>query len=80
MENSIMVGTVSVRETVSILRRYGMKISEDLLRCGIEQKQFRFGSCIRTKANNRVYIIYKNLLMDWITERAISKFAWEFDI
>lgn len=73
MEDAAKIPTMSVSEATELLRSLGLKISPETMRKGIEQKQFRFGNCIRTKANNPVYIIYKKLLDQWISERAVEK-------
>lgn len=73
MEDAAKIPTMSVAEATETLRGLGLKISPETLRKGIEQKQFRFGNCIRTKSNNPVYIIYKKLLDQWISERTVQE-------
>ncbi len=68
MEGRIII--ITPEETTEILRSYGMIISPQTLREGIEQKVFPFGECVKNPNNRgRRFFIYKVLLDKWMNER-----------
>lgn len=67
-----IIPTINVTDATNILRGMGMRISPDTLRDGIEQGQFPFGHCIRSRTGNPVYFVYKRLFDQWVAERALE--------
>ena len=63
-----MVVCLNIREAVKILKEHGVKISEAMLRAGLEQKVFPFGEAVKIVKQTE-YNVYHKLLMDWIAER-----------
>lgn len=63
-----MVICLNVREAVKILKEHGVRVSEAMLRAGLEQKVFPFGEAVKIVKNTE-YTIYRKLLIDWIAER-----------
>ena len=64
----INLAILTAQEATERLRDMGMKISADMLRCGIAQKQFPFGVLIRTEDDNPRCYIYEKKLIQWAKE------------
>lgn len=61
------ISTLTVEETVEILRSAGMRIATESLRDGIEQKQFPFAICIkRGRGHNRMFEVFPAPLDEWL--------------
>lgn len=67
-----MIETLTPADATEILRKHGMKMSPDTLRCGIEQGVYPFGVCIQC-GRQPVYQIFAKLFYDWIAERSVDK-------
>ena len=67
-----MVVCLNIREAVKILKEHGVKISEAMLRAGLEQKAYPFGEAV-TIVKHTEYNVYKKLLLDWIAEREVTE-------
>lgn len=67
-----VIETLTPAEATEILRGYGMKMSPDTLRYGIEQGVYPFGVCIQC-GRQPAYQIFTKLLDDWIKERLVEK-------
>lgn len=62
---------LTIKETVEILKQYGMKISEVHLRAGLDCGAYPFGVSIRMQ-KSPCYEVYQPLLMKWIKERSVE--------
>lgn len=69
MSDTTMIETLTVEETVELLRDLGMRISAPTLRLGIQQGVFPWGTYIQGE-RGPVYHIYRVMLEDWIAERS----------
>lgn len=67
-----VIETLTPTEAVEILRQYGMKISPDTLRFGLEQQLYPFGICIHCE-RQPVYQIFTKLFYRWIQERIVEQ-------
>lgn len=65
-----MIPTLTLNEAAAYLRAQGLGISNDTLAAGLEQGVFSFGAAFRPNGRNRVAMIYKVLLDQWIQERS----------
>nr|DAI18420.1 MAG TPA: Regulatory phage protein cox [Caudoviricetes sp.] len=65
-----MIPTLTLNEAAAYLRAQGLGISNDTLAAGLEQGVFSFGTAFRPNGRNRVAMIYKVLLDQWIQERS----------
>ena len=63
---------MTVEQSVERLRGLGVRISPDLLRDGIEQGVFPFGSYIKSRNGGNEYKIYRRLFDEWVAERAVE--------
>ncbi len=66
------IETLTPAEATEILRSYGMRLSPDTLRYGLEQGLYPFGVCIHCD-RQPVYQIFSKLFFQWIDERATLK-------
>ena len=66
------VKVLTVAEATEVLRRCGVRISPDLLRAGLQQRAFPFGTYIQTEKSSRCYV-YKNQLEQWLKERSYEQ-------
>lgn len=73
MEFIEVIETLTPEETTERLRALGMRISPTIVRKGIEQGSFPFGTYI--DSDKPRYFIYQKLLDQWIAERVIVKEA-----
>lgn len=64
-----MIETLTVAEATEWMRAEGIKISPELLRDGIEQGAYPFGTYIKSRHGGKVYQIYKKQFDEWIDER-----------
>lgn len=60
---------LSAQEATEVLRQCGMRISPELLRAGLKQGAFPFGTFIQSEKSPRCFV-YGRLLEAWIRERA----------
>lgn len=60
--------TITVEEASKRLQEIGMRISPTIVRDGMAQGQFPFGSYIKTE-KSCVCFVYPKLLEKWIAER-----------
>lgn len=70
IEHEVKVFTVA--EATEVLRRCGVRISPDLLRAGLQQGAFPFGTYIQTEKSSRCYV-YENQLEQWLKERSYEQ-------
>lgn len=66
-----MIQTLTLNEAAAYLRERGLSISNETLAAGLEQGVFAFGTAFRANGKNRVVMIFKRLLDQWIAERAV---------
>lgn len=64
-----VIETLTAAEAAEKLRALGMRISPEMIRLGIRQKEFPFGNCIVTDNGPRCYV-YARLLDEWIALRS----------
>lgn len=64
----IELSILTAAEATERLRSMGMKISPEILREGIEQGAFPFGTVVRTKNDTPRCYIYEKRLMSWAEE------------
>ena len=64
-----MIQTLTLNEAAAYLRERGLSISNETLAAGLEQGVFAFGTAFRANGKNRVVMIFKRLLDQWIAER-----------
>lgn len=64
----IDLAILTAAEAADRLRSMGMRISPEILREGIEQGVFPFGSVIRSKKDTPRCFIYKKKLDQWARE------------
>lgn len=64
------IQTMSTRDAAQYLRERGLSTSAETIQSGLKQGVFPFGDCVTTEAGGRVYYIYKQLLDEWISQRA----------
>lgn len=69
----MQIEMMTVEQTVERLRSLGMKISPELLRDGIEQRVFSFGSHIKSRHGGSEYKIYRRLFDEWVSARAVDR-------
>lgn len=67
--NDYEISVLTPAEATEILRRCGLRISPEVLRAGIQQKAFPFGTFVQGEKHPRIYI-YERQLEEWIRERA----------
>lgn len=63
------MNVLTAAEATEILRRCGLRISPEILRAGLQQKAFPFGTFIQGEKTPRCYI-YENQLESWIRARS----------
>lgn len=63
-----MIETLTAQEATELLRSYGMKISLETMRNGLQQGVYPFGIYIQNE-KSPVYQIFKKQLDQWIAER-----------
>jgi hypothetical protein len=66
-----MIQTLTLNEAAAYLRERGLSISNETLAAGLEQGVFAFGTAFRANGKNRVVMIFKRLLDQWIAEREV---------
>ena len=66
-----MIQTLTLNEAAAYLRERGLSISNETLAAGLEQGVFAFGTAFRAYGKNRVVMIFKRLLDQWIAEREV---------
>lgn len=66
-----MIQTLTLNEAAAYLRERGLSISNETLATGLEQGVFAFGTAFRANGKNRVVMIFKRLLDQWIAEREV---------
>ena len=67
------IPVMTAAEAAERLRAEGLKISEDIIRQGIHQGVFPFGTCVvDTGGRVRSCMIYAVQLDRWITDRSAS--------
>ena len=66
-----MIQTLTLNEAAAYLRERGLSISNETLAAGLEQGVFAFGPAFRANGKNRVVMIFKRLLDQWIAEREV---------
>lgn len=64
----IIVKTMSVEETVDIMRQAGIRCSSDRIRFGIQQGIYPWGECVQMQ-NAPSTIVYSKLFFKWLEER-----------
>lgn len=70
-------GILNIQETTEQLHRWGMKISPETVRFGIQQRVFPFGDCISGE-KHPIFFVYEKLLNEWaaqhltLTEERVS--------
>ena len=62
------IETLTPQEATEILRRYGMRISPDVLRLGLQQGVYPFGVYIAGNGSP-IYQIFRKQFNEWISER-----------
>lgn len=62
------IKVLTAAEATEILRRCGLRITPEILRAGLQQKAFPFGTFIQGEKTPRCYI-YENQLEAWIRAR-----------
>ncbi len=63
------IETLTTEQATERLRSFGMAISPQAVRDGIQQKIFPFGDCI-VSDRGRKFLVYRVMLDRWIEERA----------
>lgn len=71
--DEIKIETISLQEVTLLLRSLGMKVSEMTIGSGIDQGKYPFAICIHTDKDGRRFEIYKRLLDEWISDRAVPR-------
>ena len=66
----MIIETMTTAEATEQLRSMGLKISNEVLRDGIDQGKFPFGVSIKSRHGGTVYHIYKRQFDSWVNERA----------
>lgn len=66
-----MIQTLTLNEAAAYLRERGLSISNETLAAGLEQGVFAFGTAFRANGKNRVVMIFKRLLDQWVAEREV---------
>lgn len=64
---------ITAAEATERLRSMGMRISPEILRDGIEQGVFPFGSVVRSKNDNPRCYVYERKLTEWANNIGYSK-------
>ena len=67
---SRLMSEITVEKALEILHDEGSMMGRKILCAGIEQGVFPFGVCVRLE--QREYIVYENVLRDWIDERRME--------
>ena len=67
------IETVTVEETVRILRDCGMNISRETLGAGLQSGVFPFGIHTKGPKGGNVYWVFKRQLDEWIDARATAQ-------
>lgn len=62
---TVNLSTLSAEEATERLRAWGMRISPDMVRKGIEQGAFPFGVVVRSGADNPRCYVFERLLEEW---------------
>lgn len=63
--NEVNLSTLTAEEATERLRAWGMRISPDMVRKGIEQGAFPFGVVVRSGADNPRCFVFHKLLYRW---------------
>jgi len=66
-----MIENMTIAEATERLRKEGVRITTDVLRKGIIQNTFPFGSVIQKE--KPVFYVWTKLLEDWISERSTDE-------
>lgn len=67
-----MIATMTATEAAAYLRAHGLKISNASLAAGLEAGIFPFGHAFKGDGKQRVIMIFKRLLDEWIEERSVE--------
>lgn len=62
------IRVLTIAEACQVLAEYGMSISPERMRFGLQQNVFPFGDAV--KMQKWEYAVYEKKLLEWIAERA----------
>lgn len=74
LAQTMHIRTLTVKNACKLLSEYGMDITPERLRFGLQQGVFPFGDAVKM-AHDWSFCIYERKLREWIEERANAESA-----